>query len=88
VIAEALVSVVDYTNRVLLTGLADGSPHYIAEKSRALAEAATRVADLVSHAQAGGHRLRWPVIRAQVSQWSQSYTSGRLLFPTAPRDVR
>lgn len=82
-LAEALVSVVDYTSRVLLTGLDDGSPHYLLEKSRDLASAADRVADLVNAALDGGHPIRWPVVRALVTKWSRSYTAGRLLFPRA-----
>ncbi len=70
-LAEALVALVDYTGRVLLTALAGTSPHYLWDKARSLADAATRVADLAqqaSHTREGGRHagqsgtVRLPVV--------------------------
>jgi hypothetical protein len=92
-LAEALVSLVDYTGRVLLTGLADNSPHYIWEKARDLARVANGVAELAGDAHRARERgragevdrVRLPVVARAVATWSQSYTAGQLLFPRAGR---
>lgn len=84
-LAQALVSLVDYTGRVLLTGLAGGSPYYVADKAATLAEAAARVAELAGRAaeKAGtGGRVRMPAVARAVEARSQDYTAGRLLFPS------
>jgi hypothetical protein len=83
VLAEALVSLVDYTGRIVLTGLSDGSSHYVADKSHELAAAGTRVATLIGSAVRGGHPIRWPVVRALAGRQCQRYPAGRALFPPA-----
>jgi hypothetical protein len=85
-LAEALVRIVDYTGRILLTGLADSSPHYLWDMAHDLADAATRVAALLdpdgAYAAATPVRLR-PVAAAVAAQ-SQRYTAGKALFPRRP----
>ncbi|SBW21102.1 hypothetical protein FDG2_1902 [Candidatus Protofrankia californiensis] len=85
--AEALVSLVDYTGRVLLTGLADSSPYYVEDKAGTLAVVAGRVADLAGEAARGrgSTRIRMDVVARAVAAWSQTYTAGRLLFPRQDR---
>ncbi len=82
-LAEALVSLVDYTGRILLAGLANNSPHYVQEKADALAEVAGRLADLAAPAAQGctSNRIRLDVVARAVAIWSQSYTAGQRLFP-------
>jgi hypothetical protein len=92
-LAEALATLVDYTGRVLLTALAGTSPHYLGEKARSLADAATRVADLAQATPtraAGRHAgqpgmLRLPAVARAAAAWSQAHPAGRALFPHTPR---
>jgi hypothetical protein len=83
-LAEALVCLVDYAGRVLLTALDGTSPHYMREKAGGLAEAANRVAGLLD--ADGDHAdrpttIRLPAVARAVATWSQHHTAGRLLFP-------
>ncbi|AEH08769.1 MULTISPECIES: hypothetical protein [Protofrankia] len=86
-LAEALVSLVDYTGRILLIGLADANLHYVGDKAGALAEVADRVAGLAGqvHQGRGNTRIRMDVVARAVAAWSQPYTAGRLLFPRPGR---
>ncbi len=93
-LAEALLALVDYTGRVLLTALAGTSLHYLSDKARSLAAAAGRVADLTeeaSRARDDGGRtgrpepVRLPAISRAVATRSQVYAAGRVLFPRATR---
>ncbi|ONH23832.1 hypothetical protein [Pseudofrankia asymbiotica] len=86
-LAEALVRIVDYTGRILLTGLADSSPHYLWDKAHDLTEAATRVAELLDAdgAYAAATPVRLRPVAAAVAAWSQSYTAGKALFPRRAR---
>lgn len=80
VVAEALVAVVDYAGRVLLSV---GDLRYVAEKAERLAGAATRVARLIDAAVEAGVPIRHPVVDALVAEMAQGYVCGRRLFPLA-----
>jgi hypothetical protein len=92
-LAEALVALVDYTGRVLLTALADTSPPYLADKAAGLADAARRVAELTREDHSPTRRgpacaVRLPAVADAVAAWSQPHTAGRMLFPQAARTPR
>lgn len=78
-LAQELVSLVDYAGRVLLTGLAGGSPHYIWDKAGELAAIAARAAELAG----ASDRVRMPAVARAVEARSRGYTAGRLLFPSS-----
>jgi hypothetical protein len=84
-LAEALVRVVDYTGRILLTGLADTSPYYLWDKSQDLANAAERVRQVLDLAEADGEVIRVSPVAVAVAAWSQRYTAGKILFPATRR---
>lgn len=87
-LADALVSLVDHTGRVLSAALGGSGPRYMAEKAASLEEAAARVKRLAEQAVGTG-TVRMRLVEAAVAERSQSYVVGRLLWPLPdPGDPR